>query len=135
MSSRLESLVELGLQGKVAVITGGSERIGRATAFRFSEEGVRVAICARREAVLQRTVERFGRLDILVNNAGHPSAMSFEKATDEVWQEDIEVKLYGAIRCTRMAIPHMRKQGGGRIINMTTIAGKQPGARAVPTSV
>jgi 3-oxoacyl-[acyl-carrier protein] reductase len=159
--------MDLGLQGKVAAITGGSEGIGRATAFRLCEEGVRVAICARREDVLQttakeitsatggevlamradvtnpadcaqfmlQTIERFGRLDILVNNAGRSSAMPFEQAVDEVWQEDIEVKLYGAIRCTRLAIPHMRKQGGGRIINMTTIAGKQPTARSVPTSV
>jgi 3-oxoacyl-[acyl-carrier protein] reductase len=159
--------MDLGLLGKVAAITGGSEGIGRATAFRFCEEGVRVAICAQREGVLQttakeiasatggevlavcadvttaancarfiqQTVERFGRLDILVNNAGRSSAMPFEEADDEVWQEDIEVKLYGAIRCTRLAIPHMRKQGGGRIINMTTIGGKQPGAQSVPTSV
>jgi NAD(P)-dependent dehydrogenase (short-subunit alcohol dehydrogenase family) len=159
--------MDLGLLGKVAAITGGSEGIGRATAFRFCEEGVRVAICTRREGVLQttakeiasatggevlavcadvttaancarfiqQTVERFGRLDILVNNAGRSSAMPFEEADDEVWQEDMEVKLYGAIRCTQLAIPHMRKQGGGRIINMTTIGGKQPGAQSVPTSV
>jgi 3-oxoacyl-[acyl-carrier protein] reductase len=159
--------MELGLQGKVAAITGGSEGIGRATAFRFCEERARVAICARREDVLQttakeieaatggevhavradvtdaadcarfiqQTIERFGRLDILVNNAGRSSAMPFEEADDEVWREDIEVELYGAIRCTRLAIPHMRRQGGGRIINMTAIDGKQPGARSVPTSV
>jgi NAD(P)-dependent dehydrogenase (short-subunit alcohol dehydrogenase family) len=159
--------MDLGLQGKVAAITGGSAGIGRATAFRFCEEGARVVICARREDVLQtaakeitaatggevhavradvtaaadcarfiqQTIERFGRLDILVNNAGRSSAMPFEEADDDVWREDIEVKLYGAIRCTRLAIPHMRRQGGGRIINMTTIGGKQPGARAVPTSV
>ena len=84
---------------------------------------------------LQRTIERFGRLDILVNNAGRSSSMPFEQAVDEVWQEDIEVKLYGAIRCARLAIPYMRQQGGGRIINMTTIAGKQPGRRSVPTSI
>ncbi|MGH8057869.1 MAG: SDR family NAD(P)-dependent oxidoreductase, partial [Candidatus Entotheonellia bacterium] len=129
--------------------------------------GARVAICARRDELLQRTakeieaatggevlaiqadvtvpadcerfiqevVERFGRLDILVNNAGRASAMSFEQATQDVWREDIEMKLMGAIRCTRLAIPHMRTQGGGRIINMTTIAGKQPGPRSVPSSV
>jgi 3-oxoacyl-[acyl-carrier protein] reductase len=159
--------MDLGLQGKVAAITGGSEGIGRATAFRLCEEGVRVAICARREDVLQttakeitsatggevlavradvtnpadcaqfmlQTIERFGRLDILVNNAGRSLAMPFEQAADDVWQEDMEVKLYGPIRCARLAIPHMRKQGGGRIINMTAIAGKQPAARSVPTSV
>ena len=159
--------MELGLQGKVAAITGGSEGVGRALAFRFCAEGVRVAICARREDVLQktareiasatggevlavradvtepvdcerfmrRTMERFGRLDILVNNAGGALAMRFEQADDEVWRADIEVKLYGATRCTRLAVPYMRQQGGGRIINMTTVGGKQPGVCAVPTSV
>jgi 3-oxoacyl-[acyl-carrier protein] reductase len=159
--------MDLGLQGKVAAITGGSDGIGRAAAFRFCEEGSRVAICARREDVLQqtaqeieaatggevlavradvtkaadcerfiqRTIERFGRLDILVNNAGRSSAMPFEQADDETWREDLEVKLYGAIRCTRLVLPHMRQYGGGRIINMTTIGGKQPSARSLPTSV
>ena len=159
--------MDMGLQGKVAAITGGSTGIGRAAAFRLCEEGARVVICARREDVLQitaqeiaagaggevlavradvsnpadcaqfmqQTIERFGRLDILVNNAGRSVSMPFEQAVDEVWQEDIEVKLYGAIRCTRLAIPHMRKQGGGRIINMTSIGGKQPTARSLPTSV
>jgi 3-oxoacyl-[acyl-carrier protein] reductase len=167
MTAERGNTMDLGLTGKVAAITGGSEGIGRASAFRLCEEGARVAICARREDVLQqtaqeiasatggevlpmradvthiadcerfiqRTIERFGRLDILVNNAGRSSAMSFEKADDEVWREDLEVKLFGAIRCTRLAIPHMRKLGGGRVINMTTIAGKQPEARSVPTSV
>src|SRR5262245_30021346 len=159
--------MDLGLTGKVAAITGGSEGLGRASAFRLAEEGVRVAICARREDLLQQTakeiesatggevlavrgdvtnpadcelfmrrvIERFGRLDILVNNAGRSSAMPFEEADDDIWRGDIEVKLFGAIRCTRLAIPYMRKQGGGRIINMTTIGGKHPGARSVPTSV
>jgi 3-oxoacyl-[acyl-carrier protein] reductase len=159
--------MDMGLQGKVAAITGGSAGIGRAAAFRLCEEGVRMAICARREDVLQttakeiiaatggevlavradvtkpadcaqfmlQTIERFGRLDILVNNAGRSVSMPFEQAVDEVWHADIEVKLYGAIRCTRLVIPHMRRQGGGRIINMTTIGGKQPTARSLPSSV
>jgi 3-oxoacyl-[acyl-carrier protein] reductase len=159
--------MDLGLQGRVAVVTGGSEGIGRAAAFRFCEEGVRVGICARREDVLQttakeiasatkgevlavradvtssadciqfmqQTIARFGRLDILVNNAGRSAAMPFEQTVDEVWQEDVEVMLYGAIRCTRLAVPYMRQQGGGRIINITSIAGKQPSVPSVPTSV
>ena len=159
--------MELGLAGKVAAITGGSEGIGRATAFRLCEEGVRVSICARREGVLQttaqeiasatggevlavradvanpgdcsrfiqQTIERFGHLDILINNAGRSSALGFAQAVDEAWQEDIAVTLYSAIRCIRLAIPHMRRQGGGRIINMTDIAGKQPEAGSVPSSV
>jgi NAD(P)-dependent dehydrogenase (short-subunit alcohol dehydrogenase family) len=159
--------MDLGLAGKVAAITGGSEGIGRASAFRLCAEGVRVAICAQREHELQttaqeiasategevlavradvahaadcaqfvqQTIERFGRLDILVNNAGRASTMPCEQAVDAVWQEEIAVALYGVIRCTRLAIPHMRRQGGGRIINMTSIAGKQPGACLLPASV
>ncbi len=159
--------VDLGLHGKVAAITGGSEGIGRATALHFCEEGARVAICARRQDVLQntakeiesatggevlavradvtdpadcarfiqRTIERFGRLNILINNAGHSLGMPFAQADDEVWRDAMEVNLYGAIRCTRLAIPYMRQQGGGRIINMTSISGKQPGEHSVPASV
>jgi NAD(P)-dependent dehydrogenase (short-subunit alcohol dehydrogenase family) len=159
--------MDLGLLGKVAAITGGSAGIGRAAAFRLCEEGVRVAICARREPILQttaveiaaatggevlavradvadaadcaqfmqQTIARFGRLDILVNNAGGSSGMPFEQAVDEDWHEAMAIELYGAMRCSRLAIPHMRRQGGGRIINMTSIAGKHPGAGSVPGSV
>jgi NAD(P)-dependent dehydrogenase (short-subunit alcohol dehydrogenase family) len=159
--------MELGLQGKVAAITGGSEGIGRASAFRFCEEGARVAVCARREDVLQktareiesatggkvlavcadmtnpvdcerfiqRTMEHFGRLDILVNNVGGGSAMPFEEADDEVRGEAIEVRLHGALHCIRLAAPYMRQQGGGRVINLTTVGGKQPGLCSMPTSV
>ncbi len=157
--------MELGLHGKVAAITGGSEGIGKATALRLAQEGARVAICARRSDVLQHaadeiskvgdvlavaadmtkpedverfiseTVQRFGRLDILVNNAGTSNAHPFESVGDDVWQQDLELKLFGAIRTTRAAIPHMKQQGGGRIINITMVGGKQPAARSLPTTV
>ncbi len=158
--------MELGLRGKVAAITGGSEGIGKATALRLAQEGAMVAICARRPDVLQQTadeisraggnvlavvadvtnpadcqrfiaetVQRFGRLDILVNNAGTANAQPFESVDDEVWQSDLELKLFGAIRCSRAAIPHMKKQGGGRIINITMTGGKQPGKGSMPTTI
>jgi 3-oxoacyl-[acyl-carrier protein] reductase len=159
--------VDLGLRGKVAVVTGGSEGIGKATAESLGREGVSVVVCARREDVLTRAaaevaeatgaeivpvradvtrtedvdrvirtaVERFGRLDILVNNAGTSAAGAFESITDEAWQNDLELKLFGAIRATRAAIPHMRQQGGGSIVNLLNLAAKQPGARSYPTSV
>jgi len=157
--------MELGLKGKVAAITGGSEGIGLVTAIRLAQEGANVAICARRPDVLQaaakeigkhgpvlavsadatkreeierfiaETVARFGRLDILVNNAGSSNANAFETITDEIWQQDLDLKLFGAIRASRAAIPHMRKQGSGRIINITMVGGKQPGAKSVPTTV
>ncbi len=159
--------MDFGLTGKVAIITGGSEGIGKASALRLCEEGAEVAICARRPEVLQtaadeikvktgkdvlavpvdvsneadvqelvqKTVERFGGIDILVNNAGGSRAFPFLEASEETWREDIEIKLFGTIRCSKAVIPHMRQRGGGRIINMTTGGGKAPGQKRVPTSV
>jgi 3-oxoacyl-[acyl-carrier protein] reductase len=159
--------VDLGLKGKVAVITGGSEGIGKAAALALAGEGAHVVICARRVDVLEQaaaeiraatgarvegitaditqtdsvkqlfeqTFSLFGRVDILVNNAGTSSAHPFEEATDEHWQADIDLKLMGAIYCIRAAVPYMKAQRSGRIINITTPGGKAPGARSVPTSV
>lgn len=159
--------MDLGLDGKVAIITGGSEGIGRAAAQALGREGASVVICARRPDVLQRaaddvaestgaqivpivadvsraaevehvvqaTVERFGRLDILVNNAGRSANGEFEKLTDADWQDDLDLKLFGAIRASRASIPHMRAVGGGSIINILNLAAKAPGARSYPTSI
>ena len=137
--------MELGLKDKVAIITGGSEGIGRASALRLSEAGAKVAICARRADVLERaaedirsrtggevlavagdvcrdgdvervvsaTVERFGGIDILVNNAGGSRAHPFLEATEAIWREDLEIKVFGAIRFSRAVLPHLRARGGG----------------------
>lgn len=158
--------MELGLKGKVAVITGGTEGIGKAAALKFAQEGAKVAISARRKDVLDKVaaeiaatgagvlavaadmsknadierfmkavVERFGRIDILVNNAGTSARGKFLEVDDATWSSDLELKVFGAIRCTRLAVPHMKKQGGGRIINITISSAKQPGAESMPTSV
>lgn len=159
--------MELGLQGKVAIVTGGSEGIGKAAARSMAGEGASVVICARRVDVLEqaaaeireatrgnvlavpadvtrpeqvqelmaRTVAAYGRIDILVNNAGTSSAHPFAAATPEIWQADLDLKLFGAIHCTQAVLPYLRARGGGRIINLTTPGGKAAGARSVPTSV
>lgn len=158
--------MDLGLNGKIALVTGGSEGIGFAAAKELASEGAKVIICARREDVLadaanaiksdagtevsticcditnpsevdnmfQKIVDT-GGLDILVNNAGTSSAGLFHETSDETWKYDIELKVFGAIRCSRHAVPIMKKRGGGRIVNITTPGGKAPTAASVPTSV
>jgi len=143
-------MLELGLNGKVAIITGGSEGLGRAAAEKLAAEGARVAICARRKEVLDQAadeirkatggqvlaqvadvsraadceglvnavVAQWGGVDILLNNAGTSAAAGFEKVTDETWQSDWELKVMG-----------------GRIVNITTVGGKTPPARSLPTTV
>jgi NAD(P)-dependent dehydrogenase (short-subunit alcohol dehydrogenase family) len=87
------------------------------------------------ERVVAEALRAFGRIDILVNNAGTSSTGEFEAVSDAIWQTDIDLKLFAAIRLARLAIPHMKKQGGGRIVNITTIGAKQPRARSMPTTV
>jgi NAD(P)-dependent dehydrogenase (short-subunit alcohol dehydrogenase family) len=74
-------------------------------------------------------------VDILVNNAGTSAAASFEAVDDAAWLHDLELKLLSAVRCCRLSIPHMKKRGGGRIINVTNLGAKTPSARGLPTSV
>jgi NAD(P)-dependent dehydrogenase (short-subunit alcohol dehydrogenase family) len=87
------------------------------------------------EAVVNAAVAAHGGVDILVNNAGTSMAGPFESMDDAAWAADIEVKLMAAIRFCRLVIPEMKKRGGGRIVNITTVGGKVPVARALPTSV
>jgi 3-oxoacyl-[acyl-carrier protein] reductase len=158
--------MDLGLGGKVAIVTGGTQGIGKATALRLAAEGAQVVVCARGKERLEATVAEirraggsahavsvdvsdaaagsaiadeairaFGRIDILVNNAGTSATGAFESVTDEKWQADFDLKLFGAVRLIRASLPHMKRQGGGRIINITNIGAKQPAARSMPTTV
>jgi 3-oxoacyl-[acyl-carrier protein] reductase len=158
--------MDVGLTNKVAIITGGTQGIGKATALRLAQEGGRVVIAARGRELLDRTaaeiqaaggralalqadvsqiedcerivketIAAFSRLDILVNNAGTSATGEFESVSDTAWQADFDLKLFAAIRLSRLAIPHMKTQGGGRIVNITNIGAKQPRAKSMPTSV
>jgi NAD(P)-dependent dehydrogenase (short-subunit alcohol dehydrogenase family) len=158
--------MDLGVENKVAIITGGTYGIGRAAAERLSSEGARVALVARTQADLDRAAEevckktgnevigvatdvadeasvqamvstvlgRWGQIDILVNNAGTSSAASFEKMTDEQVLTDFNLKVMGAIYCTRHTIEHLKKARGA-ICNTTTPGGKAPGPGSQPTAL
>ena len=133
--------MDMGLENKVAIVTGGSEGIGKAAALSMAREGSKVVIVARRQEVLdaaaqeiktategdvlalsadvtdpdssrrviQTTLDRYGRLDILVNNAGTSLAKEFEEVSDEEWEYDFDLKVWGAVRLIRMAVPEMQE--------------------------
>lgn len=87
------------------------------------------------ENFIEAVVKHFGRIDVVVNNAGGTGQMAFDKVDDAVWDNDIAIKVHAQIRTTRAAVPHMKKQGGGRIINLNMVGAKQPGAAMFPTTV
>jgi NAD(P)-dependent dehydrogenase (short-subunit alcohol dehydrogenase family) len=76
-----------------------------------------------------------GGLDILVNNAGRAHPGTFETLTDEDWRDDLDVKLFSMIRCSREALPHLRARGGGRIINVNAVYGRYPDPAFFATTV
>jgi 3-oxoacyl-[acyl-carrier protein] reductase len=87
------------------------------------------------EAGFARVMREFGRVDILVNNAGTSNAHPFESVTDAQWQEDIDLKLFAAIRLARLAWPAMKARKFGRIINVLNVGAKAPRPASAPTSV
>jgi 3-oxoacyl-[acyl-carrier protein] reductase len=87
------------------------------------------------EAGFARVTQAFGGVDILVNNAGTSNANPFETVTDEQWQEDLDLKLFAAIRLIRLVLPYMKRQKWGRIINVLNTGAKAPRPASAPTSV
>jgi 3-oxoacyl-[acyl-carrier protein] reductase len=146
--------MDLGLDGKVALVTAASKGLGLASAAALAGEGVRVAICARDPDrlvaaaagigpdalpvpadvtepgapahLVAATVERFGRLDILVANAGGPPQARALEVTDEALARALNANLVTSIRLVREALPHLRAAGAGRICLITSSAVKQP---------
>lgn len=150
--------MDLGLKGKVALVTGASQGIGKACALALAEDGCNLAVCARRREPLERAAEeikakgvevlsvaadvtqtedlkyfvsqaaqRFGRIDILVNNAGTGRLSDPLDLPEEEFRYNMDLMLFAPIQCSRAVIPLMKKQGTGRIINISSIFGKQPG--------
>jgi len=158
--------MDLGLAGRVCVVTGASRGIGREVGRRFCEEGASVLFVARSadplsdavaeaadargeaaalaldvteadagERMLAAASERFGRLDVLVNNAGTARWRALEEVPDADWQAAWELNVMAPLRAMRAAIPGMRERGWGRIVNVSSSAGKRPSAMMPEYSV
>jgi 3-oxoacyl-[acyl-carrier protein] reductase len=145
--------MDLGLDGTAAIVCGASSGMGLATARALAGEGCAVTMLARDperlaaaaatvpgaltvagdvrdlaalEAAVRRTVEARGRLDILVNNAGGPPPGTFESTPAEAWPEAFELSLHSAVRLTRLALPHLKASGRGRVVNITSWSVREP---------
>lgn len=137
--------MDLGIQGRVAMVAAASKGLGRAAAEALAREGCRISACSRsvpsfgdltvacdvtKADDLQRwfdqTLDRFGQVDILVTNTGGPPAAPFLKLTEEQWQLGIESTLMNVVRLCRLVIPDMQKRKWGRIVHLTSFVAKQP---------
>lgn len=142
------------LEGKVAAVTGGTRGIGRSVAEALLDAGMAVAICGRSEEGVQRALaelsargkvagcaadvsrcedvsaffqlidRELGGPDVLVNNAGVGLFASTADLTLEQWRVTLDTNLSGAFYCSKQAIPRMRNRGGGFIVNISSLAGK-----------
>jgi NAD(P)-dependent dehydrogenase (short-subunit alcohol dehydrogenase family) len=142
--------VQLGLEERVCVVTGSTEGIGEAAARMLVDEGARVVTCGRRESapgvgealhvaldlavpsapgeLIDAAEEAFGRVDCLVNNVGVAYQTSFEELTDEDWTSMWELNVMSYVRAIQAVLPGMRERGSGRIVNVSSTAGKRPSA-------
>ncbi len=150
--------MDLGLQGKVALVAAASQGLGRAVAEELAMEGASLILCARGEEKLkaacdwihQRTdspvlgvpgdlsvaadverivregLDRFGRIEILVTNTGGPPAGPFENLNRADWEDATRSLLTSVLDLTRLVLPGMKERSWGRILNITSIAAKQP---------
>ncbi len=150
--------MELGLEEKVAIVTGASKGIGRAVALELAREGAQIVANARNQEgldkaaaaikeatgrdihtiagdmtksaditrMVEETVSRFGRVDILIANAGISVRGDILEIPDADTYYDLDLSLMGLKNCCRAVIPHMQKNGGGRIVIMAAKAGMEP---------
>jgi len=138
--------------GRVAIVTGAARGLGRAVAERLHERGASVAVNVRDaeraeamvaslgeralavagdvatdgmpEEIVRRTLERFGRVDILVNNAAFARSTRFPDLSAGEWRDALEVNLTAPFLLTKAVLPQMKSQGYGRIINISSLAGR-----------
>ncbi len=160
--------MEIRLDGRTALITGGSKGLGLAIAEEYAKSGADVAILARDPGTLaeakqkiaagapgrkiaaiscdvasaaaiqkayDQVMSELGKIDIFVNNAGQSTRGPSETITDEMWQADLDLKLFAQIRFSRLVFPQMKQRKWGRIIAVLNIGAKAPGADSAPTSV
>jgi 3-oxoacyl-[acyl-carrier protein] reductase len=126
--------MDLGIEGRLAVVTGASRGIGAATADMLEAEGARVVRVSRSDGIdvkdpdaAKRIAERAGApVDILVNNAGTSAVTALEDVTDEEWHEQFELHVMASMRLMRAFAPGMAERGWGRIVNVSSSAGKRP---------
>lgn len=150
--------MDLGIQGKVALVAASSKGIGRAIADELAANGSSLVMCARGEKDLRAAAEavrsssgvgvldvvadvskpgdiarlveaahrKFGRVDILVTNSGGPPAGIFESLSPEMWSNAVQLLLGSTVELVRAVLPGMKERRWGRILNVTSIAAKQP---------
>jgi 3-oxoacyl-[acyl-carrier protein] reductase len=135
--------VDLGLQGKACIVTGGSRGIGLATARMLADEGARVLRVARHvkgddalaldltapdsaERVAAECERRIGPPWALVNAAGTTRARPLDELPDEAWRQQWELHVMAAMRLMRALAPRMAEAGGGRVVNVSSSSGKRP---------
>lgn len=154
--------MDLGLTDKACIVTGASRGIGLATAERLRDAGARVLMVSRSIEHLQKACEQcpgtdflaadvtdpdaaalivatceeqLGGVDVLVNNAGTSYTKALHELTDEDWRGQYELHVVASMRLMREAAPRMARAGGGRIVNVTSSAGKRPSLNNAAYSV